>query len=1484
MAIEVIGEIRQKNNLKFPIVDSNNVKGGFYQVSSLVDRNEIPNERRKEGMICYVEETDEYYKWINNQWTIFQYYPKGMGIPILDQDDIKSLGENIPNKYVSIPQGVEGEITNNTYTTSNGSYLDILFSAIRSLQSEVARLKNSFKYGINSYNDDKTAMSESLGEIENPDEEPLWAVEEDSLSELHECTLTLNEHSNLVGSDIQINIEKDLLNIVGNAYFKDPEKGFKVQKDPKSFIFLTTSNKDIIFNLVSNVNSFQIDLNKIKCDNTTNSKYNILIIVSKKVAKGSTDIYGDDYVWIQIQDYVTDKILASGYYNKTNELSSIKYPLGNQYYIDAVYFTDVELSKFNAYTKYQDFSKEVIPTYPDDSDYKFGAAHLTIRSVKNKSILESVSEYLQNSELVWVENIKKLYIKSDNQLIEIGSNSKQNNNMTTEELIGMLKNLGIVVSTVKEGQYNLELNDLTGVTFIHQETGKKFNIEVDSEGNLRSTLQDNNTLEERLKNIKLSDINTRGFISKLLIAEHNKTVPAEETVDPASNAGLLSDRLKIGAIYAPKPGRNIYGCSHAYIELENTSESDFNLRGCTLHVAFQVNSKIEVHSIKLTGTIKAGSTYLIRGKQYANFEDNNTVLKVKTYDQEWYVNGQLIDLQKNRLNFILLYNIDTTESNVTYVKPIPGKKGKVWGMVNNNFIDYVPVRGTITDWLGGATFVITDENTTRDYILKNTFELDPAKQAFQALNENDCSRVRGKKENDFKPFYIDTPIISFPHSTGTYEVSKYTPKASFEHKNVSTDKSKLDTEKPNMVYCSFGIDMNKTRCFNWISVGAFDEYIWIRKKGSDDKWERFESYKDNSEQAKTTFTRKKQDGQFLECIYKRMQGRFPGDGSFYTAHKCILDHNAKVSVETIYEYTVGRSLIDGNPDPTHTSEVMYFTIYPENTKPRIYQITDQQGFQWMEYQTWAGSAEVMYNKIKEDLSKETFIPVIINTGDMTQNGTRVNEWIDYYQGGYCLFKEFEHMSVVGNNDLCNTDINALGTGDDLGKSNGYYHHLFQCFEVNDSRLIVNSKYIPSTYYFECKVSPTNYERIVCVNSEITFINCKEWFNLGTSNPDVIYNIYTGWTAGKDNIVESPKYITQAMDINKFTPIYDILYTWFKVSNRRIITACHEMPFTVITRANLTTNSGTAGYTEKSRSLDGKSSSLIGSHLNQITSNDTIGNYWFSRLLEYFNIKLCIGGHKHTYTCTYPVREFYFYEDGKKNSLEHGPMPMFPSLENEYSNSKNHISWEYTKTNDSLLINNNGTFNTTTKPFNSFIPNDIKFNTSRLPIVKFNGKVQKITTSEGGEAIVNNYSNEELGANSVYLPIIGDSDLINGVTYFMCQATGYKQTSNKELPGSSQAFTQLLPLTTFDGSKDGASIQQQAPMFGIVKLDTSITVQLARVMNIQAELKKPLYNNPGEFADSSKIPTIEYIDSSDSSDYIKQRYGVWGTKESNVVVL
>ena len=1466
MAIYYSAELQAGGN--FPLIDSDAIRGGYRSVNTLEELNQIDKSFVKEGMLCFVANNQTFYRYNRNFW-IETKINNNSGVPILTKQMEDELGSNIPDKYIKIPddKDLNGPVTNNTITiTNNGNYIDILFSAIRKLQSEVARLKNSFRYGINSYTNTATAMSTVLNDNKNIDEEPLWAIEENDLSQLIECTFEMGVEHPLVG-EVVADLDNKLLYIT-QADFIDPEKGFSVQPDPKSFLYLTADSKQISIEFggetITNIDLNTLDFAKV-------SLYNIMILVSKKTTKDSTDptLYGDNYIWISIQDAHTDKVLIQGYYNNSNVLSKSKVQLSTAHYISKISFNNLKLYKFNSYTKAQDFSSEVIPNIPNDENYKFGVAHLTIRSIQNNDMLKQVINQLQNNELIWIEATSELLIKSKGKIYNIGSNKHNNNNMTIEELIANLNNLGIIITNNQSGDYDIKLANLSGITFIHQETGKKFRLEVDSEGKLRSTLEDTDTLKKRLEGLSFINSEERGFVSKLRIAEANRD---GASFSGATDVGLLSDRIKIGAIYSPIPGRTVYGCSHAYIELENSSDKDFNLTGCYLHMAYKNKAETVIKTLPLTGTLKAGSTYLIRCKQYANFKDKNTVIKVKTFDQEWYDNGQLLDLQKEGLHLLLIYNTPTTLTTVTYAEKYPGKKS--WKIKNDNLIDAVQVRDkSITSWVTDL-FSINDAGITRDYILKNTYELDPAKQAFQALCEKDSSRTRGTGKNDFKPLYIDVDTISFPHSSEEYPVNLFTPKASFENKNISTDKSKLNTDRPNMVYCSFGINMHTTRCFNWVSVGSFNEYVWIRKKGTQ-TWTKFESYShSDSPVASVTvgdFTRKGFSAEVNNAVYARIQGRFPGDNSFYTVHKCIIETTAPVGTKQEYEYMVGRDSVIGKPDLDHISKIMMFTIYPENTEPRIYQTTDQQGFYWLEYQTWAGSAKALFEKIESDLKKETFIPIIINTGDMTQNGTRVNEWLDYYNGGSCLTDKYEHMSVVGNNDLCGSNPDLLGTGDDSGKSNSYYHFLFQCFEIPDNTdLIINGKYAPSTYYFECKVGPSNYERIIGINSEFTFINCKEWFKLTTSDPDIVYNIYTGWTTGNTIAVQTPEYT------KSFTPIYNTLYKWLSEPGRRCITACHEMPFTVMTRQNLTVDSSNPGYTNESRSVDGKvGGALIGSHLNQLTKVDNTAMYWFSRLLEAKGVKLCIGGHKHTYTCSYPVREFYFYANGTKNSLKDGPMPMGPDLSDEFANGKHKVTWKYIKKDDSLLISNNGKFKVPDGTYNAFISDNLEFNTSRLPIVKFSGTVYKVSSPTNKAP----YTNSEL--SSVYLPIIGNSTMDNGVVYFMCQATGYKQTSNKELPGSAQAFTQLLPLTTYNSekNKDEASPEQQLPMFGIVKYKERLTLQLVRVINVQISKKHPLYNNPGDY---STLPvSLEYINC-ENSDYIKQHFGEWSSQEANII--
>ena len=1375
MAIELISELTQKNNQKFPLLDANKIRGGIYQTTKLTEMNNIPEVSRKIGMLCYVKEVDKYFK-LNTENTWEEANFSGVSsIPVLDQSMLDGM-EIKPSKYITIPNA-EKDLTSAPISNKiepNGTYVDILFSAIRKLQSEVARLKNAFQYGINSYTDTNTAMSTVTKGITNPDEEPLWCIEEEDLSEIYSMEINQN-HDLLPIQNVDVSTE-GVLKIDSATWTYD--KGDI--DDPKLFLYLTTTDTDINIQLfpdyLFNIN----DLNLAKLDN-----YNIMICINR--------VANANFIYISIGNAQRSQIIKEGYLNKSKQLQIEPYYLEDFYSFNTITFNNLNLSKLNLYSKYQDFSKQVIPSMPTDQDYKYKVAHITVRSVKTQDILKSIQNQLPNNELIFVEQGTKLWIKNNDKLFSLSSGGGiiDDGGMDEAGLIEKLKEMGIV----REESQGLEINDISDLTFVHQDTGSKFKFTVDSSGELKSqkVANSNELLSSRTQGIELKD-NVRGFIGQLRSAENSVS-------NIAIDAGISADRVKIGAFYAPLKDDKIHGCNRAFVELENTSDSDFYLNGCYLHYTCpnSINEQVVYH-LPLTGCIKAGSTYLVVGKEYAN--DANVYIHVNSFDQEWFVNGELIDFTidtSKSYGLALTYgnaDLQATDylfksSDSTSLTPLglADKQSNFPYILDSSFIDAIYINKLVANssnkgyWANSA--VAIKSNT----MYKNMFELDPAKQAFQSCNKVDSSRSRWQSTNDYWIMDLSNPTIKYPHSEATYELNHFSPKASFENKNVSTDKSKLNTQKPNMVTCSFGIDIYTTRCFNWISVGYYDEYVWIRKKG-DTTWQRFESYKDNTQSITTSYPyRKNYSEDLINTTYKRIIGHFPGDGTAYTAHKCVLviNQNAPTSVET-WEYVVGRT--NGNsPDLEHSSDIQTFTLYPNTYKPIIYQITDQQGFHWVEYQVWAASANKLYEKIQQD-KVNTIIPIIINTGDMTQNGTRINEWYDYYEAGKVLFKEYEQMNVVGNNDLCGTNINNLGTGDDQGKSNSFYFHVFYCYDINESvfKPIVNNKYIPSLYYFDSKDF-----RFIMINSEITMVNCKDWF--GLTDEDKTINIYTGYTIGTD------KYN------NTFTSIYTMVYNMLNTSKKCIV-ACHEMPFTVITNDSITDSQASV-----SRSLN-KSNALIGSHTNQISNTDTNkGIYWLSRLLEYKHVKLCIGGHKHTYACTYPVREYFYFGDNKNSKDNFSDYSMSETLEND------NVTW---KQGDKDL--------------------------TKFPLTK---------RADVGAATTGFYP---------YTPV---PNLEGGVVYFMCQATGYKLTSNKELPSANQKFSMVIPQTTISGGADKADNNQKYPMFGIISLDSDkYTLKLVRIVNIFKSYKFDQLNY------STDPMILQYFVQNDTDNY-----GSWSSTET-----
>ena len=906
-------------------------KGGFRTVQTIAERNSIPEARLEEGMLVYVVEDPDNihtYQYINSEWTkskmgsgvekvesiterdalvsevgdivyvdetgelytkLSENYWKSisLGIPILtlqQEEDLRDI-DRLPDDYISIPDPGELDITTETTeyeSTGRGYYLDIIFSTLRALQAEVAKLRNSFNYGINSYTGKDTAMGRVVGGYEIPEQEPLWDVDEADLSLVAGVEVSMTDNNSLTPAEnVRIGDNGNYLVVNGTASWINPEEGgFNEVGDPKIFLFLTTSDLNVRLK-ISKVRLedqwLTIDLSTLGLKRYESGRYNIMFCLSRTI-EDAGNTYGDNYLWISVGNYVTGGVENQGYWNPTtNKLQTGIARLSGKYTFTETSFTNLNLYKFNGYSKFQDLSSIVNPVIPTDDTYKYRVAHITIRSVKDEPELQSIKRQLPANELIYNEQTGVLWIKTSSGDVRpiSGSGGQQDDGMTQNEIKEWLAKNGIIVSD--DGSTPVELNQISDITFIHQATGKKFKFEVDAEGNLLSGEIPNITLEDRIENADLDISNKelvygRGFVG--LLGQKEK---GEQNV--TKDLGLYSDRVKIGAIYAPySEDQPTYGCSHAYIELENTSDRDFQLEGCYLHYATGTSStstsqpdNIQVYHLALHGQIPAGGTYLIRGKKYSDPEQANTFINVDTFDQEWYVGPddgakELIDLtQHNNNTYLLTYGLSEVSISTTLVKGTPEggvgdyKPAKFPYLYHPNYIDAVSIRNQVTyatnnTWLAyGMKIFLPDCGVgdgagglgpLRDVIYKNSFELDPAKQAYQSCNTADSSRARNANDADYQYVILEKDVIEFPKSSQVLPVSKYTPKASWQHKNVCTDKTKLDKNKPNMVTVSFGINMYRTRCFNWISCGTFDEYIWIREEGTNTWLARFESYKD----------------------------------------------------------------------------------------------------------------------------------------------------------------------------------------------------------------------------------------------------------------------------------------------------------------------------------------------------------------------------------------------------------------------------------------------------------------------------------------------------------------------------------------------------------------------------------------------------------------------------------------------------------------
>lgn len=901
-------------------------------------------------------------------------------------------------------------------------------------------------------------------------------------------------------------------------------------------------------------------------------------------------------------------------------------------------------------------NEEIPPDYPNYSEPNVRS--ICIKGAATEEIIKANVNSINERELILCESNYTLYttlvINGIKRLIKIsgsGGGGGGSETGSTEDIMS-----GITQNTEKDSIVSIRFE---------ASSGKKYIVKVDDNGNLI-------TYDENL----------------------DKKHPAPSSGTPGEYGTVLFEqKLYINSIYCGGTDaennnvaineHSLNYCSHNFVELSNLTNNDINLNGLSLQYSIG-NTKWDV--LPLRGVIKAGGTFLIRGAQCSVMDANTTLIKVDTYDMEWNVTeiiegkevSKPIQFSNKAAKFYLTYGEDACPVNTPYITDTDKKVKALYG-----YIDLVGLTNGTSTIDAAESGACTNLSSTR--IMTKYYTMDPVKQATKALDARNNA-------NDIQFIQLDADNIP--------NVNDYKPKASSENKDIFFNKTKLYEDKPTIVTCSLGIQATDngngaTRCFNWVSKNNYSEGVWIYKNGS-------VVYSglsiDNEPKLK--------DGNPNPRYYYNKIHQEATDGTFFTVHKAVVTGLSKGE----YTYIVGRANSDGTPMTEHCCNTRRFVVKSdEDVKDgfKFVQTSDQQGFNWDEYQMWKYAAR--------DIIKNEGVNFMVNTGDMTQNGNRINEWIDYFNAKDS-YLEYEEMATIGNNDLCPTDVYQLGDGNDASKINPANILLYYTFELDEENLpvfditvgdnVTESVYVPSLYSF-------NYGKVhfICINSEITDTAEKDVFKIKGADSTNYGFIYK----------EIKKWCEKDLELYQDNAEWTVAY-------------CHENPFTIMTTD--LKNSFFSNNTEDTSVYRG------GSHLNTVATPEN--KYWFSKFCQNNGIRLVFGGHKHTQSTTWPLKENF--TDAEQTDV----VSMKPIIE---------------VTSDDLYNYFNGA----------------------TSLITISGKTQE----DGHEFYLNGYSYPDtwFADGKLTGDYISDAhfctfELVEHVTapvYAMSQSSGYKHTSNKELP-------------------------------------------------------------------------------------------------------
>lgn len=1228
--IEVIAQLVPKNGANFSVADVNDLKGGYIQVETTEERDKflLYTNRLKEGMLCYVKETRRFFQLLDFTWKTWQ----------------PSSGATMEIITVNTLEELKGTILENRGQVVFVDEYDTLFYYTGVKWSTFSRIY--------------------VQDFPPEDTGSIWIDTSD---------VGLNNSSSIANELYR------LINILARKIHKLEYREQQIQSGEFS----------------NNMYNLYDEIIGIDPKDTIPG-----LAVEEDEESNATD---------QKTDYSEEQLLLDSLISDAEEPKYYKDSLPNVKHIQI---------KWGTYSNMLTYKDNFLP-----------------------------------AELLFCYNTNELYIKHPKtlQLIKIGATG--GGGPVDPDIEDVMNGI------IQDGNY------IGSITFVDMTNPNKHWVFGVENGEVNLYNEELNT-----------DPAANGQGS--LVGQYYKLPYYPQGGKPGMNTAH-SSLLFINMIYGS--GNNVYDkynpCNFNFIELSNIDiYHDVNLNGYYLHYSEGYTSTTRKWvTLPLKGVIKAGSTYLIKCARSGDdkfarinvgtpdiYFSKGTAKNIEVFDSNnysiWDNNGML--KINNNCTFLLTSPFYNTTDSDKYTD----KEYSDYMLTQGPYLCDEPWKANASGSAVGLVYGFCDlagfgkaESKNMPQIAGNTIAaLSPNTISVLYYSMDNVSQAYKAQDAANKPSWTTINLLE-PHQA--IEVADYTPRNSKEGKNIFFNKHLFTDGKPMFVNCSFGYNPHTTRCFAWVTKGYRDEYLRYRKQG-DTEWIIIESFK-AGDGRKAIRNRN-------NSIYNRIRSKTT-DGTYFTAHKCIIDLYEPTSngpaTEEIWEYQVGyednwtkirtftlrnrQDIInngfkfvqvtdqqgfnqeeyeewkvvsdyinkhycgaysyeaEGNnvnapfykiiPEATITSpeEIFLFIGYykltkvddskykyeeiesnelptklvakcPEATSSSAAKIyvgdvwkwetdkyvdvknEDAKDFVWpestnydivteipsvkskdylvkvtyyqkvlegeekfhYEYQTTTETSDVKVNGLPKEVSaddepiilvgstmkkKLNNIEFTINTGDATQNGNRINEWIDYFNAGNSLFSHLEQQYSVGNNDLCPVIPYELGLGGDTTKANPININYFFTYE-HPFNLPVSATgvYIPCVYSY---IYGNTY--FLCMNSEITDAKSDSTqeasLSLFGQQGGVLYQTIKAWCEED---------LTHAQNIN-----------WK-------IAFCHENPFTLLIKAvldsyknSLSTN---PNYTQSHRGD-------VTSHLN------SPGNFWFSKFLEDNHFHLSICGHKHTYT-------------------------------------------------------------------------------------------------------------------------------------------------------------------------------------------------------------------------------------------------------------